>query len=96
VTAKVYAAVATGLRDLASLLDVPLRKVGATEDSDVRPRMADINRDQYGGCIETPNGQKIEAGFDNFVAAQIVLSGNPSPLGPVTNELRALRSHGGG
>ena len=90
VTAKVYAAGATGLRDLASLLDVPLRKVGATEDSDVRPRMADINRDQYGGCIETPNGQKIEAGFDNFVAAQIVLSGNPSPLGPVTNELRAL------
>lgn len=88
--ARVYATGCTGLRTLATLLDLPLRKVGVTEAEDVRIRLGELSRDRYAALVRTANGFETEPGFDNFVAAQIHCATAPSRFSPVKLEPRAL------
>lgn len=89
-TVKIYATGSTGLRRLAAVLDLPLRKVGATENADVRIRISDLSRDNYGGRILSVDGPVDEPGFNDYFAAPIELRVALSPFSPVTPEPRAF------
>jgi hypothetical protein len=90
-TARVYVCGSSGLRGCASEIDVPLRKVGATEDCDVRNRIADASADRYGGCYLGAGGLVEEPGYDNYVATPVALTRGLSPASPVAFEARALK-----
>jgi hypothetical protein len=91
-TVRVYVAGVLGLRGCASTFDLPLRKVGVTQDHDVRTRIADASADRYAGCYVDADGRLVEeAGFDGYFATQIALSRPLSPASPVAVEPRALR-----
>jgi hypothetical protein len=79
---QAYAAGCTGLRALANKLDMPLRKVGLTQNDDVRIRISEFSRDSYGGTIRVGDDFRVEAGFDNYVVSQLVYSTPISPKSP--------------
>jgi len=87
---RAYGAGSTGLRTLSSVLDLPLRKLGATEAGDIRTRTSEFSCDQYGSLIRTANGFRVEPGFDNYVPVQLPCAPAPSPLSPVKSEPRAI------
>jgi hypothetical protein len=87
---RVYGAGCPGLRNLATVLDLPLRKVGATETPDIRTRIAEFSQDAYGSLACTADGFRSEAGFDNYVPVQLPCAPAPSVLSPVKIEPRAI------
>jgi hypothetical protein len=86
----VYAAGCAGLRTLASIIDLPLRKVGATRGADVRVRIADLSRDQYGSGFKIGDDFIKDAGFENYFAGPILCGRRRKFGSPVSIEPRSL------
>ena len=90
ITVKVYAAGCEGLRTMANLIDLPLRKFGATLCADVRVRMQYNSRNNYAGVVNIGDKPQLEDGFDKYVATPILCTKNPSRYSPVSVEPRSL------
>jgi hypothetical protein len=87
---KTYGAGCCGLRTLASRIDAPIRKIGASLAADIRTRMKDVSRDRYAGLIKIGDEYQIEAGFDAYMATPFVCAARPSPNSPVSIEPRSF------
>ncbi|WP_294536456.1 hypothetical protein [uncultured Rhodoblastus sp.] len=88
---RAYGAGCPGLRNLASVLDLPLRKIGATEALDIRTRINEFSQDAYGSLACAADGfLRQEPGFDNYVPVQLPCAPAPSALSPVKVEPRAI------
>jgi len=87
----VYAAGCAGLRTLATaILDLPLRKIGATCVADVRVRTADLSRDRYGSMVKIGDIFVQESGFENYFAGPILCFRRRKFGSPVSVEPRSL------
>ena len=90
VTVKVYAAGCPGLRTLANLVDLPLRKFGATLSADVRVRIQYNSINNYAGFVKIGDEHQLEDGFDKYVATPIFCTKTPARYSPVSVEPRSL------
>ncbi|MDI9849534.1 hypothetical protein QM467_15875 [Rhodoblastus sp. 17X3] len=88
--ARVYAAGSIGLQTLSKQLCLPLRKLGVTENHDVRKRIDELSRDGYGSLVRGPSGFMKEDGFNTFIAAQLSCMKQATRSAPITIEPRAI------
>ena len=90
VTVKVYAAGCEGLRTMANLIDLPLRKYGATLAPDIRVQMQYSSQNNYAGVVKIGEKHQLEEGFDKYAATPILCTKTPSRFSPVSVEPRSL------